>query len=99
MPGPVLMIATVDVHDAAGMEEYKRLAAATLGPHGAKPLAVDDHAQTLEGAWPGARTIVMEFPSADAVRAWYNSPQYQEAAAHRLRAATTAMVFVRKLRV
>lgn len=97
MPTPVLMIAMLDVHDAELLEEYKRLAAPTLAAHGAKLVAVDDHAQTLEGAWPGARTIVLEFPSADAAKAWYGSAEYQAAADVRKRAATTGMALVRRL--
>ncbi len=97
MPGPVLMIATLDVHDEDGMEEYKRLAAPTLAPHGCRILAVDDHAQTLEGRWPGKRTVVIEFPSEEAVRAWYGSPEYQAAADVRKKATTSAMAFVRAL--
>ena len=35
--------------------------------------------QRLEGAWHGTRTVILEFDSPDAARAWYNSPEYQAA--------------------
>lgn len=37
---------------------------------GAKVVAVDAAPQAVEGTWHGDQTVVLEFESVDAVRAW-----------------------------
>jgi hypothetical protein len=46
MPGRVLMIATLDVHDPATMEKCERLAS----PHETRLLAIQFDSETLRGA-------------------------------------------------
>jgi len=31
----------------------------------------------LEGDWKAGRVVVLQFPTIDAARAWYGSPEYQ----------------------
>ena len=65
-------------HDAATMVAYSDLAGPSLAGHNAKPHVVNGAIETLEG--PEAQGCVMiEFPTMDEARAWYNSAAYQEA--------------------
>ena len=48
-----------------------------------KMLAVDEAPEVWEGQWSYTRTVLIEFPSAQAAKAWYNSPEYQQLATHR----------------
>jgi uncharacterized protein (DUF1330 family) len=48
----------------------------------------------LEGEWHGNQTVVLEFPSPEAARAWYESPAYQKAKSLREAAADTNAVIV-----
>jgi uncharacterized protein (DUF1330 family) len=65
-------------HDAAIMADYGAKAGPSLGGHTAKPLVVYGAIETLEG--PEAQGCVMiEFPTMDEARAWYQSEAYQEA--------------------
>ena len=65
-------------HDAAIMAEYGAKAGPSLGGHPARPLAAYGAIETLEG--PEAKgCVLIEFPDAEAARAWYNSDAYQEA--------------------
>lgn len=89
-----LVIATVDVHDPVGIQEYIRRAGALLAPFNARVVGFDDHPQVLEGTWPGERTMVLEFESEAAARKWYDSQEYQAAAEFRRRSSTTAMVLL-----
>ena len=50
-------------------------------------LAVDTAPKVLEGSWHGDQTVVLEFESVDAARAWYESEGYQKAAKLRQAAA------------
>jgi uncharacterized protein (DUF1330 family) len=75
------------IHDAEEMRQY-----AELGPASAKGRTLAIRAAygrhlTLEGAaFEGA--VIIEFPSFAEAEAWYESPEYQLALAHRLRGAT-----------
>jgi uncharacterized protein (DUF1330 family) len=71
------MIFTLDIKDVAGMREYLKEARATI-TEDIKLLAVDSP-EVAEGKWHGTVTVIMEFESIDAARAWYRSPAYQKA--------------------
>ncbi|HEU5023393.1 MAG TPA: DUF1330 domain-containing protein [Spirillospora sp.] len=83
------VIFTEAIKDQAGMETYGQASAPSLIEHGARVLAVDPDPQILEGDWHGDRTVLVEFPSAQAARAWYESASYATAKPLRLAAADT----------
>ena len=76
MPG--YLIAQVEVTDPVGYERYRPLAAASIARHGGKYVVRGGKTETLEGA-PPERVVVLEFPSMDAARNFYRSPDYTEA--------------------
>jgi len=88
------VIVTEAIKDPVGLEVYARAAGASLAASGAKILAVDDGAQSLEGEWHGDRTIVLEFESVEAARAWYESAEYEKAKPLRQAAADSNVVIV-----
>lgn len=49
----------------------------TLPPYGGRFLVHGGQVEVLEGTWPGS-IVILEFPDAAAIRAWYASPAYQE---------------------
>ncbi|MBC2778098.1 DUF1330 domain-containing protein [Parasphingopyxis marina] len=60
-------------------EDYKKYGAVvgpTLAPHGAEVLAADPASEPMEGE-PCDVTVVIKFPSKEAAKGWYNSPEYQ----------------------
>jgi uncharacterized protein (DUF1330 family) len=57
-------------------------------------LAVDDAQRTLEGEWPHTRTVLIEFPSDQAVREFYDSDAYQAIVGHRHAAASAEIAIV-----
>ena len=48
----------------------------------------------LEGKWQPQRIVVLEFPSANAIKRFYASPEYQAARAERDGAARMNMIAV-----
>ena len=68
--------------DQAEMDIYNGLAGPTLEGHPVKPLAFYGKQVTLEGPeHEGA--VVLEFPTIEQAKAWYDSPAYQNAVKHR----------------
>ncbi len=76
---PAYFVAISKVKDQEKLQEYAAQAGPTLGAHGAKVLARGGIAEALVGTKSGDAVLVAEFPSADAIRTWYNSPEYQAA--------------------
>jgi uncharacterized protein (DUF1330 family) len=70
-------IFTETVIDQERYEEYMRASLEPSRKLGAKPLAISDAPEVLEGEWNGPRTILVEFESLEAAHAWYHSPEYQ----------------------
>jgi uncharacterized protein (DUF1330 family) len=86
------VILTEAIKDPEGMKAYGRAAGAAMG--GVKVLAVDTAADTLEGTWHGDQTVILEFESVEAARAWYESEAYQNAAKLRQAAADCNAVII-----
>jgi uncharacterized protein (DUF1330 family) len=56
--------------------EYLERIQATLDPYEGRFLVHGAEVEVREGEWPGT-IVVIEFPSLDAARGWYDSPAYQ----------------------
>lgn len=72
-----LVIIDLEVHDRAKMEQYEQGAIELLARHGAKPIVRELRAENYEGAWVPNFLVVLEFPSREAVRNFYDSEDYQ----------------------
>src|SRR5689334_2837707 len=88
------VIFTEAVHDPTGLAAYGQKAGPAMAGREFKALVVADDHEVLEGEWPGSRTVVLEFPSVEAARDWYYSPEYQEAVPIRRAAADCHGVIV-----
>ena len=67
-------------------ERYREKARPASASHPLKPLALYGKYEVLEGpAIEGA--VILEFPSTEAAKTYYNSSAYQEAVKHRFLAA------------
>jgi uncharacterized protein (DUF1330 family) len=88
------ILADVDIKDAAGFEEYRKHVPATVEEYGGKFCVRGGRFETLEGTWPLKRLVVLEFPSVEQARRWYDSPEYREPKALRFKTATTNLILV-----
>jgi uncharacterized protein (DUF1330 family) len=91
---PAYLIANVNVHDATAFEEYRRQVPATIAKHGGRYLVRGGRVERLEGTWNPTRLVVLEFPSMEQARRWYDSEDYRGPKALRMRCAMTEVVFV-----
>ncbi|MFB3812515.1 MAG: DUF1330 domain-containing protein [Terriglobales bacterium] len=91
----IVNIERVNDHDA--FREYADRVAPLIERHGGKYLAIERTPEVKSGEWPYARTVIVAFPSLEAARGWYDSPEYQELLSVRLKAITANIAFVRDL--
>jgi len=91
------VIVDIEVTDPQGYEEYKRLAAASVGAYGGRYLVRGGAAEALEGDWVPSRLVVLEFPSVAQAKVWWGSPEYSAARRVRQRTARANMVVVEGL--
>ena len=72
------VIAEIQVTNADGYKEYSGQVPATLEKYGGRFLVRGGATQVLEGEWPQRRRVILEFPSVDAARKWFDSPEYEK---------------------
>ncbi len=96
MPAYVLCIRENPPHDSAELATYSRMN--REAPHDPKltPLVFYGATEALEGAAPDG-IVVLQFPTVDDARAWYNSPNYQAAIPHRKKGADYRIMIVQGL--
>ena len=92
---PVYVIADVrDARDAETLLEYRRRNTEAVENHGGRFLVRGGESTLLEGEWPTQRIVVMEFPDADAARAWWESEEYEAIKPLRRGASDTNIILV-----
>jgi uncharacterized protein (DUF1330 family) len=94
---PAYVVVEVTVKDAETYERYKQLAPSSIGLYGGRYVVRGGATEVLEGTWSPARLVLLEFPSVERARAWWNSPEYAPAKALRQASASTDMVLVEGL--
>ena len=89
---PAYLIGQITIHDNAEYEKYVAGVRDTFAPFDGRVLVAANEVEVLEGPWPATRTVVVEFPSMDHAKRWYQSPKYQAVVQHRFKAATSRIV-------
>jgi uncharacterized protein (DUF1330 family) len=91
---PAYLIADIEIDDPARYARYRELASASVKKYGGRYLVRGGPHETVEGDWEPGRIVVLEFEDMDALRRWYDSEDYRQAAAIRTTAAHGSFVFV-----
>jgi uncharacterized protein (DUF1330 family) len=94
---PAYVIANVTIEDPVRYEDYKRMVPGTLTAFGGRFIARGGQIEVLEGSWKPNRLVILEFPSVERARAWWNSPEYSEAKALRQATSTGTLLIVEGL--
>ena len=91
--------AIVDLHilDVARYLDYQRALAPLLESAGARYLARGGEFEVLAGDLRPERLLIMEFPSMDALRGFYDSDSYQALEAQRAACARVCVIAVNGL--
>jgi uncharacterized protein (DUF1330 family) len=70
------VLAEIEITNPEGYKEYTASVPATIAQNGGKFLTRGGAVEVLEGDWPQRRRVLIEFPSMDAARRWWDSPEY-----------------------
>jgi uncharacterized protein (DUF1330 family) len=92
------VIVDIEIHDAAGYDEYRKVVGATLTAYGGKFVVRGGRIDVLEGSWNPKRIVVLEFDSATRAREWYDSEEYRVPKQMRMRASTGNLIVVEGIR-
>lgn len=89
----VYLVARGRIADQKMHDEYVERALETL-PSDARVVSFDLASEVVEGDPADDRTVILEFPSRESFRAWYDSPAYQEVLPLRLKSVPGALAVV-----
>jgi uncharacterized protein (DUF1330 family) len=83
----------IEVIDPEAYARYRDMAPAVVAAFGGKYLTRGGATETVEGTWQPKRLVILEFPSMTRLHEFYDSPEYAEAKALRIRSTNSTMVF------
>lgn len=91
---PALIVFTREsTKDPAELATYSQQARGALAGHPVTPRAAYGRHEVLEGA-PVEGVVILEFPTFDEAKAWYDSPAYRAAREHQFKGADYRVVIV-----
>lgn len=96
MPAYILCLREDAVRDPAELAIYSRMNREAPRDPKLTPLVVYGATEALEGHAPDGM-VLLQFPTVEDAKAWYNSPQYQAAIPHRKRGADYRVIIVQGL--
>lgn len=91
----VYALVELEIADMEGMGPYMEAVPGTVAAHGGRYLIRAGETEVVEGGigeYP--LKVVLEFPSMDAAKGWYNSSEYQAILPHRTNNSKCNFVWV-----
>jgi len=92
-----LIVDITKVLDEATYANYRSKVNRGIAEAGGEYLVRGDAVQVLEGDWSPNRIVVVRFPSIEAARQWWSSPEYSELKQTRQASTITNMILVPSL--
>ena len=91
---PYYVVSSVDIFDADKHAAYSSDGTPAVARHRGRFVVKGGKPQALEGNWQPDRMTIVEFPTAEDAKAFYESPEYQAARLKRLGACDFKLVLV-----
>ena len=88
------LVAQVRIDDQETYQRYREAVPPLVDRFGGRFRARGGELEVLEGTWPFPRLVIIEFPSRDAARLFYDSPEYQRILPLRQQASAGNVVLV-----
>jgi len=94
---PVYAVAQGRIEDRALLDRYVAKALPTIEASGGRVVGFDEAPEIVEGDLEHPRTVILEFPSREAFRSWYESSEYKEILPIRLESTPGTLIVVDSL--
>lgn len=88
------VLGEIEITSAEGYGEYTKQVPATIARYGGRFLVRGGASEALEGDWPKLRRVLLEFPSMEAARNWWSSPDYEKPKAMRQAASRGRLILM-----
>ena len=70
-------VAQIDWKDSDALQRYVRGMAGMVERFGGRYVVASGDLERVEGRWAPGRLVVLEFPTLEALRGWYDSAEYR----------------------
>jgi uncharacterized protein (DUF1330 family) len=88
------VIAQMSVTDPTAFAHYPGQAGPTVAAFGGRYVVRGGSIENIEGDWQPGRVVIIEFDSVEQAKAWYDSQEYEEAKALRIRSTISSLMIV-----
>jgi uncharacterized protein (DUF1330 family) len=88
------VISEVEVLDPTLIEKYRSLAQDSIARYDGRYLVRGGGVEPVEGDWAPKHIVIIEFPTMERARQWYQSPEYADALKVREKALNRKLIFV-----
>jgi len=88
------VVVQVEINDPVRYADYKGMVPASLEKYGGRFIVRGGQIHTMEGDWAPKRFVLVEFPSVERAKAWWDSPEYREARDLRWATASSQLIIV-----
>jgi uncharacterized protein (DUF1330 family) len=89
------VIVQIAINDRDGYHQYEIAGHQEIfDSFSGKLVGLDENVETVEGSWPCTRTVLIEFPTMELARGWYESDEYQAVVGLRHDSATSNLVII-----
>jgi uncharacterized protein (DUF1330 family) len=94
---PVYVVAQGRIENREMLDQYVAKVIPTIQSGGGRILGFDESPEVVEGELGYPRTVILEFPSREVFRAWYDSAEYQTILPLRLESTPGTLIVVNGL--
>ena len=91
---PAYLFAEIEITNPEGYGEYAKVVPATVEQYGGKFLVRGGKVHPLEGDIAERRRVIIELPSIEQAKAWWNSPEYAKPMSMRRAASKGRLMFL-----
>ncbi|USX06785.1 DUF1330 domain-containing protein [Paraburkholderia fungorum] len=88
------VVGLITVQDPVAYAEYVENAPATIARYGGRYVIRNGTKHELEGELPDERWVVLEFPSVEQAKRWYESEAYQAIRSIRIQASSGKLFII-----
>lgn len=89
------VFAEIDITNPEGYKEYTAQVPATIARYGGRFLVRGGNAEVLEGDWQvSRRRVLLEFPSVEQARRWWDSTEYEKPKALRKASSSGRLILL-----